>query len=265
MQLAPEDLERIYGLGSMLMLASARPIGVSMLFAAFAWGHLNSGVLRAACAAAIALPVAAPYFAAPGTVLDNLPAPIILIVMKEALLGGLIGLFATVPFAIATAGGGFIDYYRGAFMGGPDPSGGQLTPYSQLFTGVTLWLFAGLGGFWMLTDTIYASYGLWPLFELLPAFGEHGIEPLMRLVGSIAKGALIIGGPLVILMMLSDLTFLVAAKLGKQINVTFLSFSTKNVLALAFLPLFSLVLVRLVSGNLQMLGDLEKFLRMTLQ
>ena len=265
MEFAPEIIERIQGLAVMLTLATARPTGVSLLFAAFAWGHLNSGVLRAAFAIAIALPVLAPFWAAPAPAIESLAAPVILIVAKEILIGGLIGLFATVPFAIAISGGGLIDFYRGSFIGMADPSSGQVTPYAQLFAGISLWLFAGLGGFWILTDVIYASYGLWPLLDLLPGFGEGGFNALMMVLQSVAKGTLLIGGPLVILMLLSDLTFLVAAKLGKQINVTLLAFSTKNILALLVLPVFALVLVRLISGELEMIADLESFLRLTLK
>ncbi|MEM9204863.1 MAG: flagellar biosynthetic protein FliR [Pseudomonadota bacterium] len=234
----------------------ARPFGLTFAFIAFAWGRLTTGVLRTAFALAIALPVVAPWFGRADDALVLLEGPILLFLAKELFIGGLIGFVASIPFAVVMGAGNIIDTYRGGFIGSADPTGAQSTVLEQAFVIVALWLFAALNGFWIVTDLVYTSYGVWPMFEALPALSREGLLAFVELLKSLIVGAFVLSAPLLFLMMLSDFVFLVSAKLGKQINVTHLIFSTKNLIMIIALPIFAIVYIRVITGDLQAVSGL---------
>ncbi|MEM6667366.1 MAG: flagellar biosynthetic protein FliR, partial [Pseudomonadota bacterium] len=187
----------------LFVLSTSRAFGVTLLFLAFAWGRLSSGVLRMSFAIALAFPIAVPFYGNAEVVLERLEAPFIIIVIKEMFLGALLGFLASIPFALVLSAGNIIDSYRGAFIGTPDPAGAPTTPYAQLFMIVALWIFAALGGFWIMTDVIYGTYAVWPLFTLLPELTGAGLSALVGLFRSMVVGALVVAGPILFLMMLS--------------------------------------------------------------
>ena len=230
-------------------LSVARAFGLSIVFFPFAWGHLNSGIIRMAFAVAIAMPIAGPTFADPTAVLDALVLGYVPTLIKELLVGLVMGLLLSVPFAVFLGGGAIIDFYRGGFQGAPDPSGGTVSAYGKLFVVVGLWMFAALGGFWITVDVLYASYDAYPMTAGFPALVGNA-EAFVGLLARIVLGALVLGGPIVLVMFLSDITFLLSSKFGKSINVTHLAFPMKNLVALIALPFYSFVLVRLVREEL---------------
>ena len=230
-------------------LAIARGFGLSIVFFPFAWGHLNSGIIRMGFAVAIALPIVAPTVSDPTAILDGLALGYVLTLVKELAVGLVIGLLLSIPFAVFLGGGAIIDFYRGGFQGAPDPSGGTVPAYANLFVIVGLWMFAALGGFWITVDVIYRSYEAYPIGAGFPALIGNA-SAFLGLLTRIALGALVLGGPIVLVMFLSDMTFLLSSKFGKSINVTHLAFPMKNLVALIALPFYSFVLVRLVKGEL---------------
>ena len=138
--------------------------------------------------------------------------------VKELMIGGLLGFASSIPLAIAIAGGGIIDLYRGTFQGAADPAGGQVTPYGNLFAVISLWLFASIGGFQIVTGTIYSSYDIWAVNSVFPKF-DPGADALLLILEKVLLGAVVLAGPLLVIMFLSDIIHLIAAKFGKNIDV----------------------------------------------
>lgn len=160
----------------------------------------------------------------------------------------MLAFFASIPLAIAVGAGGFIDYYRGSFNGISDPAGGQITPVATLLAISSLWIFANLGGFWIISAMIYSSYEIWPVQSEFPVF-DAGMDAFLQMIEALAKGALILAGPVVSLLFISDIAHLISTKFGKQINVSHLAFSSKNLLLALLLPLFMIVAVRAIKND----------------
>lgn len=240
-------------------LAVARPLGFAMLFAVFAWGNLNHGMIRMAFAMVLALPALSASFGE--TTLPVLELPIAVALVKEIMIGALLGFIGSLPLAIATSAGSIIDFYRGAMMGQPDPAGGEVMPVATLFAVIALWTFANLGGFWVCSAILYSSYNVWPVQSGFPEFsGNSGA--VMDLIEHLLLGALVLSGPLLLLMFLSDLAHLVSSKFGKQINVTYMAFSSKNILLIAVLPFFLVLAVRAIQDDFGLLNQSLDLLRM---
>jgi len=239
-----------------IILAICRPFGFTMLFAVFAWAKLDSAVLRMAFAVGISFPLLANGVPSYGP--EELVIPFFLVLVKEIALGAVLGLIASIPLAIAMAGGGIVDVYRGALDGGADPSGGAGSTYGTVFAVIALWLFANIGGFQIVTDAIYSSYAVWPVNSAMPEF-KPGADVLLQVLEKILLGAIVLAGPLLVIMFFSDIIHLISAKFGKQINVTHLAFSSKNLLAAMVLPLFLLVSIRLFKDEWAFLPSIVDF------
>jgi len=238
-----------------LVLAVARPFGFTLLFAAFAWTQLGAGMLRMVFALAITAPLLSN--GVPSAELQ-LEMGFVALLLKELIIGAMLGFASSIPLAIAVAGGGIIDLYRGAGQGVPDPSGGQVSPYGNLFAVISLWLFASIGGFQIITSTIYTSYDIWAVNARFPDFNP-GADVILQILEKILLGAVVLAGPLLVIMFISDIIHLIGAKFGKNIDVGHLAFSTKNLIALIVLPLFLVVSIRLFKDELEFLRSVPEF------
>jgi len=240
-----------------VILAMARPFGFTLLFAIFAWTQVGTGMLRMVFALGITLPLLANGVPSSGIVFEmNFFA----LLVKEVLIGAILGFASSVPLAIALAGGGIIDLYRGAMIGNPDPSGGEVTSYGSVFAILTLWLFASIGGFQIVTGTIYQSYEIWTVNAPFPTF-DPGADALLLVLENILLGAVVLAGPLLIIMFLSDIIHLIGAKFGKNIDVGHLTFSTKNLIAMLILPLFLVMSIRVFKDNLGFLATVPELVQ----
>lgn len=262
--LTPAVVDALYAKFNLLSLAMARPFGVTMLCTVFAWSHLNSGLLRAGFALALALPFMQPIWGGAQPYLLGLEGPFLLFIAKELLIGLLLGFLLSIPFETLAAAGGVVDSYRGATVGGSSPSG-EITAYGQMFIIMGLWLFASLGGFWLLADVLFRSYAIWPAGELLPVLSTSALPALLAVIMGMMRATLVMAGPPVIVMLACDLVFMISGRLGKQLNVVFLSASVKGMVMLLIAPLFALALVRLIGPLVTAMDPAEATLRAMLR
>ncbi len=229
-------------------LSVGRSFGLTMTFIIFAWARVDFGPLRMGIAVSLALPVFA--FANPDLhlLLQASNVPIILLIVKEIIVGAIIGWIISIPLIIASGAGSIIDTYMGSFQGAPDPSGGQISAVASLFMITSFGLFASIGGFWIISDLLYQSYALWPIYEPMLNL-TSSLDVLLTLFVKLIKAAFILAAPILIVMFFSDLTFLIASKFGKKINVIFLAFSTKAMITAILLPLFSIIFIKTQKQN----------------
>lgn len=251
-QLSAYLLDFVTGWSPFVVLAAARPFGFTILFAAFYWGHAGNGMIRMAFALTLALP--ALDLGGPMPTVADLPAPVPLLIVKEIAIGALLGFLASVPLAIAVGAGGAIDTYRGDSMGAADPSGGQSTAITDLLAITSLWVFANVGGFWICAAIIYSSCEVWPVNASLPPL-DAGMDAILGVIMHIVKGSLLLAAPMLIIMFISDVAFLASARFGKNINVTFLSFAAKALVAAIALPFFMFVALRAFRSQYEWLDN----------
>lgn len=262
--LTVERIQDVYSVYTLMTLCIARPLAFALIFTAFAWGKLNSGLLRLVFSMVISLPVLMPLFVVAHDVVEAMPAPLPVMMVKELFIGFMLGFLLSLPFEALGIAGGVIDNYRGSSTSIPGANG-ELTPFSQILVVVALWLFAALDGFFIVTDMLYATYGFWPLTEMIPPLSPAGLSAIFAFLNKLVFMSLVIAGPMLLLMGGVDLVFAIAGKIGKQLNVTFLSVAVKSIIVVLVLPPFSLVLVRVISGEITGLAALESMMRAAIQ
>jgi type III secretion protein T len=254
------NVDFLYSNAQLLFLGAARPFGMALMFSVMTWAHLNSGLLRVIFSLVLALPVIGPLTQQPLAGLESLEAPFVVMMGKELALGAFIGFIMSLPFEGAVMAGSIADTYRGGSASLQSPTG-EITPFGQLFIIVMLWLFASLGGFWWMADTVYSSYSGWPLAKLGPTLNAGGLNALTNLMATTIKVALVVAGPLIILMALTDVGFLIASKLAKQLNVTLVSIAVKSILAAFILPFYALVIINVYKDEMYRFAGIGKVLQ----
>ena len=157
-------------------------------------------------------------------------AHLALLAAKEALVGFVLGLLFAAPFWTAETAGELIDQQRGSRSGtAPDPAGLEESgPTATLLVLTLATLFLLSGGMNWLLDGVFDSYRIWPAAELVPRLGAGAGTQLLELLDSILAAGFLLAAPLVVAMLLAELSLALVSRFAPQLNVFDLSMSLKG-------------------------------------
>lgn len=161
-----------------------------------------------------------------------------LLVMKEALVGLLIGLMAYIIFSAIQIAGGFIDFQMGfAIANVIDPQTGAQSPLvgQYLYTFALLLLLA-VNGHHMMLDGIFYSYQFIPIDQVAIPFGHEGlVEYVILAFNRMFVIAFQMAIPVIATLFLVDVTLGILARTVPQLNVFVVGFPIK--IAVSFIML----------------------------
>ena len=112
----------------------------------------------------------------------------------------------------------------------------------------------------MIVDAIFQSYRLWPPLALIPPLTMDGAMAIPALLSRLIMTAIVFSAPLVIVLVATDIILGIAGKLGKRVDVTFLTLSVKNLVAIILLPFVMLGFVRAFKGEINGLGQIVQII-----
>jgi type III secretory pathway component EscT len=165
---------------------------------------------------------------------------VVFTLMTEVMLGTLLGLTIALPYYIFMAFGALIDVYRGATFAaqanGQD-SGEQLpleTLFGLLFTAL---IFAG-PGLHAITQHLLHSYALFPPGLIQESSFSTWALALVQLVVDYLAFALLLSGPILIIIMLVEFAMEILSSFTPQMQVYSLQFGLRSVFGVAALMLF---------------------------
>ncbi len=164
---------------------------------------------------------------------------IILLILKETLIGLLIGFIISLTFLIPQAIGDFIDNQRGASIASVfNPAfGAQASPLGVLLSQAFLVWFIVSGGFIIFFELVFTSFSILPIGSFLPEGNHHLWSYAAHAFSLFMKLALIISAPVVLSMLISEIALGLVSRFAPQLNVFFISMSLKSVVAI-FILLF---------------------------
>jgi type III secretion protein T len=216
------------------------------------------GMHRASIAAALALlllPLLMTQLAT--TPLDG--AHLALLAAKEGVIGFLLGVVFATPFWVAETAGELIDQQRGSRGAvSPDPAGEEesgITATLMILTLTTIFLVSG-GMHWLI-DALSRSYLLWPAGELVPSLAPGAAMHVLGLLDSILASGLLLASPLVVAMVLAELSLALISRFVPQLNVFDLSMSVKGLVQVIGLPVYAVFLIGYLRGGLAPLLHLQ--------
>lgn len=224
-------------------LALGRPTAMLALNPVFTRAQIT-GLIRGAVATALALPMVP-------VVAGALPREgmgvigLLLLGMKEAVIGATLGLLLGAPFWALDVAGDVLDAQRGATQGRlNDPAGFEDVSVSgTLLTVTAIAIFAATGGLTTLAQLLYGSWDIWHPLGSLPVLDARTPSLLLHLLDAITRQGFLLALPPVIAMLLGDAALLVIARMAPQLRIDDLALSLRNIIFFLVLPLYALYLI----------------------
>lgn len=258
---AQEAFELMLGMG----LAMARLLPCMLLVPAFCFKYLK-GPLRYAVVAVLAM-VPAPGISRALSSLDENWLAIGGLLLKEAVLGTLLGLLLYAPFWMFASVGALLDSQRGALSGGQmNPTlGPDATPLGELFQETLIMLLILSGGLSLITQVIWDSYNVWPPTAWLPGMTVDGLDVFLEQLSQTLHHMLQYAAPFIGLLLLIEAALAIIGLYAQQLNVSVLAMPAKSMAGLAFLLVYLPTLLELGNGQLAKLADLKSLLSLLVQ
>ena len=163
-----------------------------------------------------------------------------LVAAKEALVGFLIGFFASIPLWVAVNVGNFIDNPRGATLGEvySPLSGAQVSTTGIFFTQIVSTIFFVGGAVLVFLAAVYGSYRIVPMFGGWPGLRADAPVFALDTLDGMMRATVVISAPVIILMFLATIGLGFVNRTAPQLNVFFLSMPIKSALGVAMLVVY---------------------------
>jgi type III secretion protein T len=241
--IAPDDVVRLAGHWMLAYgIAMARPLAVLTISPLFARAQI-SGFMRGAVATAFAVP-ALPLL---GHTLNEFGSPaymIVLLTIKEAVLGGLLGLLLGIPFLSLEVAGQIVDTQRGASSAqANDATGEEMSFSGTLFFLIGGLVFAASGGIQEAVALLYKSWQIWPALAGLPSAGSGTPVFVLGLMDQVLAEAFRLVSPLVFAMLLADIALILIGRVAPQLRVDNQALSVRNLVFFVALPIYGAYLL----------------------
>lgn len=187
------------------------------------------------------VPFFLPYIVGSSTTSLELDVTFILLMIKEVMIGCLLGFLVSIPFFAAQGAGTLIDHQSGAqSLQVTDPSSQtQASPTGLLYNNVMLVIFFIVGAPFMFFDALVTSYHVMPADQFLPAAFFAKGTPLyltsIKLIHEMMVVTVQLCAPSLIALLMSDLFLGIANRMAPQVQISFLMWSFKSYIGIAVL------------------------------
>lgn len=184
---------------------------------------------------------------------------LIILALKEAFLGMLLGYMAASVFWVAEGVGAMIDNvagYNNVQQQNPLNSS-QSTPISNLLLQLCVTLFYTLGGLLFLLEALFATYKWWPIYSITPVPAALLERFVILQTDGLMTQIVKIASPVLIIMVLIDLTFGLVAKTAGKLEANSLAQPVKSATALLLVMLSLGIFIQQLTVNLT-LADLKQ-------
>lgn len=211
--------------------------------------------LKIAIAAGLSAPVAFGVFHE--LLLRPAQVDVAALVLKECVLGLLIGAAMAGPFWAMQSVGALIDNQRGA------NAGAQMTPFSQADASLIgsalqqalVVVLAASGVLVLLYQLLLQSYEAWPVLRIAPDLTPYGFDLATWRFDEWMSRTLLYAAPILAVILLVDFAFAIITLFAPQLQTYFAAIPIKSLAAIAVLAVYVFVL----------LSHGEDFFRETLQ
>ena len=173
------------------------------------------------------------------------------LIIKEALVGIIIGFIAYLIMSAIQTAGGFIDFQMGfAMVNVMDPQTGAQSPImGQYLYIISLFFLLSVNGHHLILDGIYYSYQFIPIDQVwLPLGNENVIEYVIQTFNSMFMIALQMSLPVVASLFLVDVALGITARTFPQLNIFVVGIPLKIGVSYIILIVVMSTMIFVVSG-----------------
>ncbi|MFM0170863.1 type III secretion system export apparatus subunit SctT [Paraburkholderia sediminicola] len=247
------------GLLALIGVCSTRLFIVLYLFPPTADGILQ-GVVRNGVVVLFSSFIA---YGQPASLMTSLSGVVLVeILMREAVIGLVLGFAASSVFWVAEAAGTYVDDltgYNNVQLTNPLRED-QSTPTATLLMQIASAAFWTFGGMMFLLGVLYESYHWWPLTSSTPVASNVLESFVLQQTDSLMQTTAKLAAPMLFILVLVDLAFGFGAKSADKLDLMTLSQPVKGTLAVLMLALLAGIFVNEVKDQL-MLTHLSDQLR----
>lgn len=225
--------------------------------------QLVPGLLRFSIAAALGV-VMVPALSSEVAAAADLPAlQLMLLILKEAFIGFVIGYIAATPFWIFEAVGFLVDNQRGASIASTlNPlTGNDSSPLGILFNQAFIVFFLITGGFTLLLGVLYDSFSLWNVTQWAPTLKPESVPLLLEQLDRLVRVAMLLAAPALVAMFLSEVGLALVSRFAPQLQVFFMAMPIKSALAMLVLMLYGASLFEYGAEQVDSIARILPFLR----
>ncbi|MBF0441503.1 MAG: type III secretion system export apparatus subunit SctT [Oligoflexales bacterium] len=179
---------------------------------------------------------------------------------KEVMIGIFIGYVLNVPFWIVEAAGELIDNQRGATIANSMNflTDNITSPLGSLFSQAFITIFFSTGVFLVFLKGLYLSYGAWPVTEFMPNLNMAMADFFIKEFSLVSYLTVMIAGPVVIILFLSEFGLGLVGRFAPQLNVFFLALPVKSAVAIGITILYFTFMMRYFSESFSDMGDIPQ-------
>jgi type III secretion protein SpaR/YscT/HrcT len=192
--------------------------------------------------------------------------------LKEIMIGFVLGFIAAAPFFIAQSTGTLIDHSRGASaMQITDPTTqSQTSSIGILYNYILIAVFFGLGGPILFFNALAHSYQMIPVDGLIGSAFFHASVPFWKqmfgLLKHIMNLAIQLSAPALIGMLLTDLFLGIANRMAPQVQVVFLGIPLKSWVGIALVAAaWTLIIIVMGKESTQWIKTINQYINQAAQ
>jgi type III secretion protein T len=215
------------------------------------------GAARYLAAMAIVLPAALPTFlhvqATPPELLI-----VIMLVIKESMVGLLIGVMLSVPFWVVQSVASILDSQRAAVQVQANNSSvdKDASALGGMLLQATMIVMIQAGLFVALARILIESYGVWPAFQFAPPFEPGHMEVLVKRFGEFFWHVIVYGAPVIIPLLFVEFSFAMISVFASNLQVSSSSAPIKSLVGMFVMLAFWPTLSHYITGDFARLLDL---------
>jgi type III secretion protein T len=245
----PVDIEAIQNLLTGATLALPRIMVCLLLVPLFNTGGQMPRTLRIGIALGLALPVA--LGVAHGLQGRAALLPVPALVLKECVIGLVMGIALAAPFWAVESAGALLDQQRG------ENAGQAVTPFSEGQASVmgstmkqtlVIWL-AVTGGFGLFYELLLASFAAWPVLDFAPAFSPAQQAAIVERFGEMARLGVLYAAPFVMVLVVIDFGFALLGVTAPNLQTYFAAMPVKCLAGIGVLFIYVETLLRHGGGT----------------
>jgi type III secretion protein T len=181
------------------------------------------------------------------------------LLLKEVIVGLIVGVVLAVPLYAAEVAGDVLDLQRGSSSASlSDPLGStQSNITGTLLALIVIALYFASGCFDLTLRAIYDSYGIWPVRRILPLLSREAGGLLLSLLDTVVATGVMLVGPIVVCLLLVDLLFALIARAAPSLQPFYLSMTVKNLVFSLVLVLYGAFLIGYMKNGLVVFLDVK--------
>ena len=169
---------------------------------------------------------------------------VIFVIVKESLVGMVLGLLMAVPLWAFEAMGALVDNQRGASIAQiiNPMTGHDSSPLGELFSQAAMTYLLVSGGLLGMLGVAYSSYELWPVFDAWPKLNDKAPLLLLGELDRLTHLAVLMGAPVMIAMFLAEMGLGLVSRFAPQLQVFFLAMPVKSGIAMFVFAVYAVTM-----------------------